>query len=127
MNVLALLVQYLNGAYSPEFAPERKRKMKTKHTRGPWILNGKSPSGSAVICRGPEVGWNIALALPTAIPGNDTMESNAILIAAAPDLLALAKLVLESQTWDGNDPNEERWVEFYSNARKAVAKAEGKG
>ena len=30
MNVLALLVQYLNGAYSPEYAPERKTKMKRK-------------------------------------------------------------------------------------------------
>ena len=117
MNVLQLLVNYLNGAYSEEWAPERKTKM--KHTPGPWILNGKSPSGSAVICRGPEVGWNIALALPTAIPGNDTMEANARLIASAPDLLEMLKKaqarLFMSQ---GND-------ELYLEMGKLISKAEG--
>jgi hypothetical protein len=30
MNILELLVNYLNGAYSPEYAPERKKKMEIK-------------------------------------------------------------------------------------------------
>ena len=44
---------------------------------------------------------------------------------AAPDLLEVAKLAVESQGWDGNDPDEERWVDFYAKARASVKKAEG--
>jgi len=41
------------------------------------------------------------------------------------ELLAVCKLVIKSQTWDGNDPDEDRWGDFYAQARAAIAKAEG--
>ena len=53
-------------------------------------------------------------------------EENARLICAAPELLYLAKNVVDSQGWDGNNPNEERWIELYAKARAAIAKAEGR-
>jgi len=40
------------------------------------------------------------------------------------ELLELAKLILESQSWDGNDPDEEKWSILYKNARSIIAKAE---
>lgn len=50
-------------------------------------------------------------------------ESDALLYAASPDLLKVARLVLASQTWDGNDPDQEGWTLLYSSAREAVARA----
>ena len=42
---------------------------------------------------------------------------------AEADLAKLREVVVlavESQGWDGNDPNENRWKEFYSKARKSL-------
>ena len=39
-------------------------------------------------------------------------------------LLAIVRLAVESQSWDGNDPNDDRWKDFYSRARKAISRAE---
>ena len=42
-------------------------------------------------------------------------------------LLAIVRLAIESQSWDGNDPNDNRWnhwKDFYSRAQKAINRAE---
>ena len=35
-------------------------------------------------------------------------------------LREVARLAVESQGWDGNNPDEERWSDFYAKARAAV-------
>lgn len=50
-------------------------------------------------------------------------EGDALLYAAAPELLNVAELALESQGWDGNNPDDDRWTNFYAQARSAIEKA----
>ena len=53
----------------------------------------------------------------------DTDRLNVRVIISSPDLLAVARLVVESQGWDGNDPDNDRWKELYAKARAAVNRA----
>ncbi len=45
----------------------------------------------------------------------------------AEELLEVAMLAVDSQTWDGNDPDEDRWRMFYRMARAAISSAQPKG
>ena len=54
-------------------------------------------------------------------------EADALLYAASDDLLEVAKLVVNSQGWNGNDPDLDKWGDLYRKARLAVAKATGGG
>jgi len=42
------------------------------------------------------------------------------LLAANRELMRVVSLAVESQSWTANDPNEDRWKEFYSKCRDAV-------
>ena len=52
-------------------------------------------------------------------------EANAHLLKAAKNLYKVAELVVESQGWDANDPDEDRWTELYLAAKDAIAEARG--
>lgn len=43
-----------------------------------------------------------------------------ILLKANQELMNVVALAIESQSWDANDPNENRWTEFYAKARETV-------
>lgn len=85
-----------------------------KHTPGPWSATGHDGKQSIVI----ETEWgSVAKALP--IGAQDQESSNAHLIAAAPELLQVARdflLLAALHDWDGAA------IDF---AKVAVAKAEG--
>jgi hypothetical protein len=36
------------------------------------------------------------------------------------ELMKIVALAVESQKWDGNNPDEDRWIEFYSKAKEAL-------
>ena len=68
----------------------------------------------------------VSTALATYEAGKGANMSNHTLIAAAPDLLEVVRSAVESQGWDGSDPDDDRWMAFYASARAAIAKALGK-
>ena len=39
-------------------------------------------------------------------------------------LLDIIRLIVEPQSWDSNDPGDDRWKAFYSRAWKAIDRAE---
>lgn len=87
--------------------------MTTKHTPGPWtFVQGGSGDWPT---------WNVRIgrSMITLPPGEDmrVMDGNARLIAAAPDLLAFARMVI-----DGEGDSARSIVEA---GRAAIAKAEG--
>lgn len=88
---------------------------KTKHTPGPWQF-----------LRNNDLTWTVATdkAIPTnntAIARNINARNNAVLIAAAPELLALCKETLEAVDLDGQNRKELRKA-----LQVAISKAEGK-
>lgn len=92
--------------------------MSTQHTPGPWETERGGFRGAWV--RGTQTKEWAALAC------GDTDESaaaNAHLIAAAPDMLAALKAIVEFYGWDANDDGE--YVPCRM-AHAAIAKAEGK-
>lgn len=110
------------------------------HTPGPWVVWGVSSNdgesevvsnrdGSKTIC------WTADTYNEDEDIGEATDEdlSNARLIAAAPELLAFARMAIEyandtkdrfSQQWDGED--EESYSALLDAADKAIDKAEGR-
>lgn len=60
------------------------------------------------------------------IKPREELAAEARLTAFAPELLEVAKMVLESQKWDGNDPAEDRWTKLYFKAKRAITLAEGR-
>lgn len=102
--------------------------MSTQHTPGPWVCLHQ-PARTAEIATVAWVGeWCVGVMTP-GFPGGNYRDLNwgdtaadARLIAAAPELLAALKAVLE---W-GTDENYERARAACNNARAAIAKAEGK-
>ena len=40
------------------------------------------------------------------------------------ELLAVAMEAVESQEWDGDDPDQGRWLSFYNSAREAISHAQ---
>lgn len=101
----------------------------TTHTPGPWIAEQEvfAPGGIVGIyvaqydARVQEPGGRICQAYGNCLVTTDeTVRANARLIAAAPDLLAALKAVVES--WETGT----RWRDEMGRARAAIAKAEGK-
>lgn len=109
-----------------------------RHTPGPWVfkfqllqkeLLGYEPSIQQVIAKvKTEDGLKIAEIYDTAF--TDMNAANASLIAAAPELLTLARLILKE--WEA--PTEgiqkgeliARLSQYSTEAREVIAKAEGK-
>lgn len=92
--------------------------MEHKHTPGPWRTAGRMTNGAALI-RGSEATSEVAVVLQ-----NDTrysVESNARLIAAAPDLLQSCRGMLHALETDCRDTA--KWDELMTEALAAIAKA----
>lgn len=93
----------------------------SKHTPGPWHLVNYKNAADYTIC-------SMSHGFVTSFPKRDGIET-ANLIAAAPELLDLAKLILKE--WDA--PTEgvqrgeliSRLSQYASEARKIITKAEG--
>jgi len=79
----------------------------SKHTPGPWTVVADGPW----VCG--KDGFTVAL-VQTSAPASETLKANARLIAAAPELLAAARAVVEI----GDKAS-------MSNLCHAIAKAEG--
>ena len=64
----------------------------------------------------------------TDITDSNTSAFDAIIarLRAADKLCEAVKEASESQGWDGNNPDEDRWKELYAKLRKAIADYEGK-
>lgn len=108
--------------------PTNHEKPRIKHTPGPWRADLSEYTGNFNICStAPGQVLNLAGVYSYQEDDADgpTAESkaNAILIAAAPELLALAKLVMRLNTDEGLDANG-LWI-LKELAGKAIAKAEG--
>jgi hypothetical protein len=94
--------------------------MTVKAIPGPWKSHEEFQYGRRkvyVVHNGERVRRFIALVLSTGNPDDDLRDANALLIAAAPDLLAALKAVVRVA--------DRKTVEFDA-ARAAIAKAEGK-
>lgn len=89
--------------------------MTTQHTPGPW--EAWLPGRKFVI---PTRNFNAVCELVDFARDPETVDANARLIAAAPELLAACEAVLSSPTY-GDTPSEEA-VEM---VRAAIAKARG--
>ena len=83
----------------------------TKFTPGPWIANG-SVVRAAHDC--------VAASRLSASCDSETQHANAALIAAAPDMYRELQRLVTILT----DDNDQSW--YVSEARKALAKAEGR-
>lgn len=88
----------------------------SKHTPGPW--NIKSFGSAEIIISAPTMPY-VAVASPSLHAQTGTGESNARLIAAAPELLEACKFAL-----DHLDPSNGA-EECREQVKKAIAKAEG--
>jgi hypothetical protein len=94
-----------------------------QHTPGPW--NILSPKGTLA-------GWRIAsnddctVAFVVERLNNDAADSNARLIAAAPELLEALKECITPLGSDSEQQLRERLCNINGIARAAIAKAEGK-
>lgn len=93
----------------------------TQHTPGPWKADLATHRGCTYIQQpneGENGGWVVATCW-----GADR-ETNARLIAAAPDLLAFAKRVA---SWQGNEGGMSGcvWSELIRQASEAIARATG--
>ena len=86
------------------------------HTPGPWFVNG-----DCVEADGPEGPRDVTVAVVHRHPHNTVRAANARLIAAAPDLYAVCKLLFASMGEVIADHNEVA----YSDLRMALMKAEG--
>lgn len=99
--------------------------MGTKHTPGPWAVNGIAiDAGVTTVC------W---MAEPPQYAGDtakfcDNDKANARLIAAAPDLLAALESILRAHETGNNGAVRGEAIlcrSFESKARAAITKAKG--
>jgi hypothetical protein len=103
---------------------QQRSKMMSKHTEGPWSITGVSENDYEYA----EIGTENQTIAVTLSPNNDMKDpelaANALLIAAAPELLEALKDVelhwQEVQEACGED------CEVRQQVRAAIAKAEGK-
>lgn len=88
--------------------------MSAQHTRGPWVRGHALTNGQACIVGD---GDTVVCLLPDETTGCTFNEANARLIAAAPDLLALAREIAENAILAGMGIGHQ--------ARKVIAAATG--
>lgn len=87
------------------------------HTPGPWYANG-----DCIEADGPEGPRDITLAVVTGTRAGHEVAADARLIAAAPDLLASLKAIVEASQFEG----EVAWLEkLWPQVNAALDKAEG--
>lgn len=87
--------------------------MKTLHTPAPWSVKKASPQAGIIIAP------NRSLGIAEVFGGGETEIANALLIAAAPDLLAICEEIANDSKCDL--VNSERRIRLYS----ALSKAKG--
>lgn len=98
--------------------------METRHTPGPWRINGSLITSQAAMA------LQVAIVYPPKV-GNaprdiDERDANARLIAAAPDLLDALRLLLDGlQTYAPEFMHGLPKADYIRAARAAIAKAEG--
>jgi hypothetical protein len=93
------------------------------HTPGPWCVETRAHPGSIDICTDEHEPWFIAeVCKSVGFDGFDG-EANARLIAAAPELLAAAKMYMDRIKVDGESNYQ---LEAYYALEAAVNKAEGR-
>ena len=98
--------------------------MTTKHTPGPWAVDGTNV-GIPLRCFNGEALQEFST-LGDSEVCTDEDEANALLIAAAPDLLESLQSVLAFfREFDGPDVFDEIECEALTKARAAIAKATG--
>lgn len=94
--------------------------MKIKHTPGPWILSDTTKAGNRKVSG---YGWdyfaNVTVRMDGTAANCEEGEANARLIAAAPDLLAALKAIVEFH--QGSKVGKA----VQETARAAIAKSEG--
>ena len=96
--------------------------METKHTPGPWIVQGH-----------PETGWEVEVkdaegnSIASCDGTLDAAESNACLIAAAPELLALCQEALGLSTMTSGEFAAADLGDFQGRLIRLIARAEGRG
>lgn len=94
-----------------------------KHTPGPWTNHNDEDHGSLIALE-PRLESAGSAEIVAILPfGNANREANARLIAAAPDLLQLARQVVYGL---GNMRENATAVLLVNQARDAIAKAEGR-
>lgn len=89
------------------------------HTPGPWVWMSHKDDAKRYQVRGPDDAGPTAYAVC-----ENARHANAVLIAAAPDLLAACKVLVESLTWE-----EKRSGTTYNGieeARAAITRAESR-
>ncbi len=98
----------------------------TKHTPGPWALNGYQ------VERGEGIARTIATVAPRrqigtdyAAPDANTAMANARLIAAAPDLLDMCERLLGFAWHYGSTSGVTAGGEMLTNAKALIARAKG--
>ena len=88
-----------------------------KHTQGPWVVDPAVRQGFTVYA--PKEGFIVGTQDEEGRYGAIESEANARLIAAAPDLLALAERIARL-------PEHGHYLALIDEARAAIAKATGK-
>lgn len=95
-----------------------------KHTPGPWFYNGDEGNNTA------RSGFNINTAdhILAELPDDDlpsqTLEANARLMAAAPELYTLLKEIFDAGILDPTPPDSAN--SLHTEAKALIAKAEGR-
>jgi hypothetical protein len=93
----------------------------SKHTPGPWFISRDERDGMSWnnhIASVPDPKSEICAMFHDGTPNNEIGEANAILIAAAPDLLKALKQIVSD--WEDGEPED------IVDACAAIAKAEGR-
>ncbi len=93
----------------------------TKHTPGPWAVKGV---GEVIVC---ETGETLCDVYSSPAAGEEQADTDAHLIAVAPDLLAACELLLEAQrkAVAGESGGFELYFDAVELARAAVEKLKG--
>lgn len=95
----------------------------SKHTPGPWHRNIPPAAKYATIYRGRNTHM-VSIHHAPGIPAEE-QEANHDLIAAAPDLLRVAKIAATMLGGDDTGPDDEDDRDIWEIVHNAIAKAEG--
>lgn len=98
---------------------------KGQHTPGPWrVITAADENGLIIAAEKGRLTYFLSEVFfgfdLTFGPDRDEAESNARLIAAAPDLLEVLKEILDATAYDHGGP-----IDLYAKAEKIIAKSKG--